>query len=233
MAQSIQTSSGAKSAPLPEKLVARTLFTALKTLVFATELVGIILLVLGYIDLGTALALHLGYCAVLLATVFTAERGGVYSGDLQCFALQVLVAGPLGAASAMIDEQLSSRIRSEHLQRWYDTIAPPLKPAVTLADRIRDDQVVRPAARLPKSVDRLITSGSMREKQALFASIVADGPTEGVNLIEKALRSRDQRVRVQAAAVSALFRSKVRISAGQRHQSDIAVPANDFTTPAA
>ncbi|WP_421950939.1 hypothetical protein [Pelagibacterium sp.] len=232
MAQTNPRSSRAKSEPLPERPAARALFTALKTFVFATELVGIIFFVLGHIDLGTALFLHLGYCAVLLGTILVAERSGIYSGDLQSFALQVLVAGPFGAASAMIDEQLSSRVRAEHLQGWYDTIAPPLKPAVTLADRIRDDQVVRPAARLPKSVDKLITSGSMREKQALFASIVAEGPAEGFNLIEKALRSRDQRVRVQAAAVSALFRSKVRNSAGLRHQPSIAVPANDSTPPA-
>ncbi|AEQ52568.1 hypothetical protein KKY_2560 [Pelagibacterium halotolerans B2] len=233
MALSIKIPSRAQSASHPAKPAVRAIFTAFKSLVFATEVVGIAFLVLGHIDLGTALALHLAYCAVLLGTILVAERAGIYSGDLQSFALQVLVAGPFGAASAMIDEHLSSRTRVEQLERWYNTIAPLPQAAVTLADRIRDDQVVRPAARLPKSVDRLITSGSMREKQALFASIVADGPTGGVNLIEKALRSRDQRVRVQAAAVSALFRSKVRTSAGHRHQASIATPANDSATPAA
>lgn len=233
MEQTNKTSSLAKPATPPESPVVRAVFAGLKILVFATELVGIILLVLGHMELGTALLLHLGYCALLLVTILVAERSGIYSGDMQSFALQVLVAGPFGAASAMIDEQLSSRVRAEHLQSWYDTIAPPLKQAVTLADRIRDDQVVRPAARLPKSVDRLITSGSMREKQAVFASIVADGPAEGVSLIEKALRSRDQRVRVQAAAVSALFRTKIRTSAGQRHRPGIGIAANDATPPAA
>ncbi|UYQ72954.1 hypothetical protein OF122_04085 [Pelagibacterium flavum] len=233
MAAFIKTSPDSQSTAHHERPSVGAIFTGLKTLVFATEAVGTIFLALGHIDLGTALSLHFGYCAVLLGTILLAERSGIYSGDLQSFALQVLVAGPLGAASAMIDEQLSSHVRAERLQRWYDTIAPTPQAAVTLADRIRDDQVVRPAARLPKSVDRLIMSGSMREKQALFASIVADGPVEGAGLIEKALRSRDQRVRVQAAAVSALFRSKIRTSTGYRFKGGTAVPADQTPTPAA
>lgn len=225
--------SRAQSADPSSKPALRAVFTAIKTLVFATELVAIALMVLGRIDLGAAVGLHIVYCAGLLGAILMAERAGVYSGDLQSFALQVLVAGPFGAASAMIDEHLASRSRAEELERWYDTIAPLPQAAVTLADRIRDDQVVRPTARLPKSVDKLISSGSMREKQALFASIVADGPAGGGNLIEMALRSRDQRVRVQAAAVSALFRSRIRNSSAQRHHVGAAVPANDITTPAA
>ncbi|WP_417584895.1 hypothetical protein [Pelagibacterium sp.] len=233
MVLSLNSSLGAQPAPFTAKPAIKALFAGLKTVVFATEAVGIVFLALGHIDLAMAMFLHLGLCLVMLGVILFVERKNIYSGDLQAFALQVMVAGPFGAASAMIDEQLSSRVRAERLERWYNTIAPVPVPAVTLADRILDDQVVRPAARLPKSVDRLIMSGSMREKQALFASIVADGPVDGGNLIEKALRSRDQRVRVQAAAVSALFRSKVRTSAGHRHQASIVVPANDATTPAA
>lgn len=225
MARSKRMTSGIQS--VPQRPTTGAFFAVFKTLVFATEAVGIIFLAFGHIDLATALVLHLSYGAIMFGVIFLAERNGVYSGDLQSFALQVLVAGPFGAASAMIDEQLSSRVRSGTLQRWYETIAPAPLPAVTLADRIRDDQVVRPAARLPKSVDKLIMSGSMREKQALFASIVAEGQLGGGSLIEKALRSRDQRVRVQAAAVSALFRSRIRTSAGHRLQAGPTAPAND------
>lgn len=194
--------------PLPSS-GSRT-FAVLKTIVLVAEVVAISFLILGRIDTLIALAVHVGLGAGLLATILTVERLGYRAGDLQNYTFQMLVAGPMGSASALIVEQLASRARAEKLVEWYETIAPKPRVMVTLADRIIDDQLVRPQSRLPRNVNHLIAQGSMREKQALFASIASEARLEGVSLIEKALRSRDQRVRVQAAAVSAFIRSKIR-----------------------
>lgn len=217
----------------------RMAYTLAKISIFAIEMVAIAFLVLGRLEIGTALIIHFALGGALVAAILVIERAGYNAGQLQSYALQMLVAGPLGAASAMIGEQLVGRARIDRLIPWYETLAPAPEAVVTLADRIIDDQLVRREAKLPKSVDRLIMSGSMREKQALFASIISDGRIEGVNLIEKALRSRDQRVRVQAAAVSAFIRSKLRKSAGVPYSNTpvtgaVPAPANDdVKTPAA
>ncbi|ODT80454.1 MAG: hypothetical protein ABS76_16070 [Pelagibacterium sp. SCN 64-44] len=193
--------------------LART-FALLKTAVLAAEIVVISFLLLARIDILTALAVHFGLGGMLLATILIVERLGYSAGTLQSYTLQMLVAGPMGSASALIGEQLASRAKAEELVQWYETIAPTPQSMVTLADRIIDDQLVRPHSKLPQNVNHLIAQGSMREKQALFASIVSEARVEGVGLIEKALRSRDQRVRVQAAAVSAFIRSKLRNTSG-------------------
>jgi hypothetical protein len=244
MSQNVLTPTTAP-APAAVRPAPRTAFAILKIGVLALEVLIVTFAVLGRLDILSAIAAHFALAAALLVAIVVAERLNYYAGDLQKFMLQMLVAGPLGSASALIDEQLSTRLRPEILAKWYDTIAPQPQAAVTLADRIRDDQVVRPRAKLPRSVNRLIVKGSMREKQALFATVVADGRLEGVNLIEKALRSRDQQVRVQAAAVSAFLRSKVRTSTGTGHafptkprlpsgrMTQRAVIAKDMTNPAA
>jgi hypothetical protein len=204
----------------------KALFTSIKIAVLAVEIIAIAFLFLGLADLAAILAIHLGLGMLLICAIVILEATGYGASALQSFTFQMLVAGPLGSASALIGEQLVKRTKPEMLLNWYETIAPAPQAAVTLADRIIDDQLVRPEAKLPKSIDALISRGSMREKQALFASIVSEGRIEGVNLIEKALRSRDQRVRVQAAAVSAYIRSRLRRSASTLRVKSSSAPVN-------
>ncbi|WP_116654484.1 hypothetical protein [Pelagibacterium sediminicola] len=203
------------SYPASRKDPIRSRILFVQIFVLSLEIVLTVLVLVGRAQIGDALGGHLALCALLLALVVIVEHIGYKSGELQKFTFLTAVAGPIGSAAALISEQLSSGRHSATLEQWYNTIAPPPAPAITLADRILDDQLVRPTSRLPQRFDRLLTHGTMREKQAFFAHIAADTTQPAMSdLLDTALRSRDQRVRVQAAAVASFIRDKARRAAG-------------------
>jgi hypothetical protein len=102
-------------------------------------------------------------------------------------------------------------MRPDTMQDWYRTIAPPEDRTVTLVDQIIDRRLVNRRSRLPRRFDRLLATGSMAQKQAVLAYLALenDNPTLS-DALRLALRSNDQRVRVQAAAVAAHVRDKAR-----------------------
>lgn len=195
---------------------AGTFFLFVEILVLSLEIVVTVLALMGVAQIGEALTWHLSLCVLIVALAVVAEFWGFDSGNLQKFTFLMTVAGPIGAAAALIGEQLSSSAHSAVLEQWYNTIAPPPAPAITLADRILDDQLVRTTSRLPQRFDRLLAHGTMREKQAFFAHVAADSTQPAVSsLLDTALRSRDQRVRVQAAAVASFIRDRARREASR------------------
>jgi hypothetical protein len=164
---------------------------------------------------GSSLMLVLpGHGAVLVAlltVLVLVERSGLDSSDLQRFSLLTLCGGPIGALSAFVNNYLETRLRAPNLDQWYETIAPSQRQAVTLFDRIVDDRLVRRDARLPRRFEALLTQGTMQEKQGLLAYLAADGDlAKDSDALSMALRSSDQLVRVQAAAVAAYARSRAR-----------------------
>lgn len=219
------------SYPVSHKDPIRSQILFVQIFVLSLEIVLTVLVLVGRAQIGDALGGHLALCALLLALVVIVEHAGYESGELQKFTFLMAVAGPIGSAAALIGEQLSSGTHSATLEQWYNTIAPPPAPAITLADRILDDQLVRPTSRLPQRFDRLLAHGTMREKQAFFAHVAADTAQPAMSdLLDTALRSRDQRVRVQAAAVASFIRDKARRAAGNAMPSVTALEAVEAGT---
>jgi hypothetical protein len=159
----------------------------------------------------TVLAGHAAIVALLVLTLVLAERSGIDTSDLQKFAFLTACGGPVGAAAAMISINRSSTVQMPILDKWYRTIAPPEEAAVTLVDQIIDGRLVRMDSLLPRRFDELLASGSMVEKQAILAYLANEDTRSGVSeALRLAMRSPDQRVRVQAAAVAAHGRDKAR-----------------------
>ncbi len=192
------------------------LVLATKIAAICIESIALTLLVLGQLSVVTAITGHIVLVGTLVLVIVGIERAGGGTSRLQMFTFLVGVAGPLGGAAALVIEQLAMRRSEVELAAWYDLIAPMPEEPITLADRIRDDQLVRADSRLPVSHKRLMSSGTLKEKQAFFASIAAEARPESVELLRRALRSRDQRVKVQAAAVSSHLRARARASHGDR-----------------
>lgn len=154
---------------------------------------------------------HIVTAEVLIATALGLERFGLDSSQMQKTALFTFAAGPIGTAAAIISDPQLWRTHPDALQDWYRTISPPEDRAVTLVDQIIDRRLVNRRSRLPRRFDTLLTSGSMAEKQAVLAHLALESDNPKVaGTLRLALRSNDQRVRVQAAAVAAHVRDKAR-----------------------
>ena len=157
---------------------------------------------------------HAAVLALLLAAILVFDHLGLDSGELQEFAFLTFVAGPVGAAAGILSQARLWRTETRQLAAWYETIAPPEDAAVTLVDKIIDGRLVSYTSRLPRRFDKLLTSGSPQEKRAVLAYLALEpGTTDIPEPLRVALRSPDQGVRVQAAAVAAHVRDKVRHSA--------------------
>jgi hypothetical protein len=154
---------------------------------------------------------HFGVVFCLLLGVLALEQRSVNSGGMQRFALLTFAGGPIGGLTSLLGEQQSLQSRADILENWYETIAPRATDAVTLVDKIIDGRLVRPESQLPRPFAELLQTGSMEEKQALLAYLAAAG-NESVTqaALEMALRSPDHRLRVQAAAVAAHTRARMR-----------------------
>ena len=159
-----------------------------------------------------ALALgHIGIIAALTLVIIGLEWARIDSGTLQTFALLSFAGGPIGGMAALLGEQQFWQPKSEALDKWYNTIAPAEAPAVTLVDMIIDGRLVREQSRLPRPYDSLLSTGTMQEKQALLAYLAIEDDEKFVEVaLALALRSPDQRVRVQAAAVAAHTKARSR-----------------------
>jgi hypothetical protein len=200
---------------------------ALQCAVLAVETVLVSFLLTSSLPIQTIIGLHAGICAFVVAIIFVAERMGHETSSLQKFVFFVAVGGAIGGAAALIGEKRFSRGDENALKVWHDTIAPPAEAAVTLVDRILDGRLVRSDSALPRRFDHLLEKGSIREQQALLAYLASDAaPTEASDILRAALRSTDQRVRVQAAAVASHARAKARAALikGTRVANDITVP---------
>jgi hypothetical protein len=154
---------------------------------------------------------HITIVAGLIMILVALEQGRAETSALQTFILLTFAGGPVGAAAALFGEQQIWRLNADTLTKWYDTIAPADAPAVTLVDQIIDGRLVRQQSRLPRPFETLLNTGTMQEKQALLAYLAIQGDEELVEAaLVLALRSPDQRVRVQAAAVAAHTRARAR-----------------------
>ena len=160
---------------------------------------------------GTLALGHLGLIAVLTVVIMALERANIQTDALQKFALLTFAGGPVGATAALLGEQQLWQPKGDALDKWYNTIAPAEAPAVTLVDMIIDGRLVRQQSRLPRPYDALLNTGTMQEKQALLAYLAIEDDEKFVEVaLSLALRSPDQRVRVQAAAVAAHTRARSR-----------------------
>ena len=156
-------------------------------------------------------AAHLSLIGLLALTIAALELGGRSSGELLPFTLFLLVFGPLGGLAVLLSDKDHLRFAPLEFEDWYETIAPRATAAVTLADRIRDGRMVREQSGVPTPFQRLLSGGSMQEKQALLAYLAShDEPSVCKPALEQALKSADPRVRVQAAAVAAHNRTRKR-----------------------
>ena len=161
------------------------------------------------------LVVHASTALVLVLTIIILDRSDIDSSQLQKVAFLTFVAGPIGAAAGILSDATLWRSRNEALAAWYQTIAPPEDGAVTLVDRIIDGRLISNESQLPRRFDKLLTHGSMAEKQAVLAYLALEnGKPDVSNALRLALRSPDQRVRVQAAAVAAHVRDKARRPVG-------------------
>jgi hypothetical protein len=177
-------------------------------LVIETLLVTVTLLGYGW---GLLFFGHLALLSVLLVALVLLERSGLDSSELQKFILLTFAGGPIGSAAALVGSQRRWQPATNVLETWYDTIAPPERAAVTLVDQIIDNRLIRQDSRLPQRFDGLLATGSMQEKQALLAYLAAEDDQVLVSdALKLALRSSDQRVRMQAAAVAAHARARAR-----------------------
>lgn len=154
---------------------------------------------------------HLAIVGALLFVIACLEVAKIDTGPLQIFTLLTFAGGPIGGAAALLGQQAIWQPKADVLDRWYNTVAPAIEPAVTLVDMIIDGRMVREQSRLPRPYDALLNSGSMQEKQALLAYLAIEDDEKFVEVaLALALRSPDQRVRVQAAAVAAHTRGRSR-----------------------
>ncbi|QQR40407.1 hypothetical protein [Devosia rhizoryzae] len=179
--------------------------------VVVAEVLLVALLLTGY-DWQIVLAGHIGIIGVLIALVLGFEYAKVPTGTLQAFTLLTFAGGPVGAAAALSGEQQIWQTRGDALDRWYETIAPSQAEAVTLVDLIIDGRLVRKQSQLPRPFDTLLETGTVQEKQALLAYLAIEDDEKFVEIaLALALRSPDQRVRVQAAAVAAHIKARNRV----------------------
>lgn len=155
---------------------------------------------------------HLAITAILGLIAVGLELAKADTSPLQIFILMSFASGPIGGMAALISEQQMWTPKADALDKWYNTIAPVETPAVTLVDMIIDGRLVRQQSRLPRPYDALLNSGTMHEKQALLAYLAIEDDEKFVEVaLALALRSPDQRVRVQAAAVAAHTRGRTRL----------------------
>lgn len=197
-------------APVPQP---HGVMTAVQMLQVVT-IVGEILLIASVLTGNSweALALgHIAIVAVLVCMVVGLERAGIETGPLQTFTLLTFAGGPIGGMAALLGQQQVWQPKGDALDKWYNTIAPAQTAAVTLVDMIIDGRLVRQQSRLPRPYDALLNSGTMQEKQALLAYLAIEDDEKFVEVaLAVALRSPDQRVRVQAAAVAAHTKDRSR-----------------------
>lgn len=154
---------------------------------------------------------HLGIIAVLTCCIIGLEGVRTETGPLQTFTLLTFAGGPIGGVAALLGQQQVWQPKGDALDKWYNTIAPAQTAAVTLVDMIIDGRLVRQQSRLPRPYDALLSSGTMQEKQALLAYLAIEDDEKFVEVaLAFALRSPDQRVRVQAAAVAAHTKDRSR-----------------------
>lgn len=154
---------------------------------------------------------HSVITAVLVAAILLVELRKIDSSQLQKVAFLTFIGGPIGATAGILSDPTLWRNRNDALEEWYRTIVPPEDGAVTLVDQIIDGRLVSSQSQLPRRFDKLLTTGSMAEKQAVLAYLALEnGKPDVSDALRLALRSADQRVRVQAAAVAAHVRDKAR-----------------------
>ena len=157
---------------------------------------------------------HLAIVGILIMLIVALENARASTEPFQALALMTFAGGPIGAAAALTSAQQLWQPRGDALDRWYETIAPTQTEAVTLVDLILDGRLVREQSRLPRPYDALLESGTMQEKQALLAHLAVENDEKFVEVaLALALRSSDQRVRVQAAAVAAHIKARNRLRA--------------------
>lgn len=157
---------------------------------------------------------HLAIVGILIMLIVALENARASTEPFQALALLTFAGGPIGAAAALTSAQQLWQPRGDALDRWYETIAPTQTEAVTLVDLILDGRLVREQSRLPRPYDALLESGTMQEKQALLAHLAVENDEKFVEVaLALALRSSDQRVRVQAAAVAAHIKARNRLRA--------------------
>lgn len=152
---------------------------------------------------------HLASTLLLLSVVVAFDRRGRDSTGVQQLALLSFVAGPFGTAATILAAGGWHRNRPSDLWSWYDTIAPPEQAAVTLVDRIIDGRLVSDRSQLPRAFEGLLLDGTPTEKRAVLAHLALENE-DLPHVLEIALRSPDQALRVQAAAVAAHLRDKAR-----------------------
>ena len=203
----------AKTMVLDPVLHSSGVMTAVQALQVVT-IVGEVLLIASVLTGNSweALALgHIAIMAVLVCVVVGLERAGIETGPLQTFTLLTFAGGPIGGMAALLGQQQVWQPKGDALDKWYNTIAPAQTAAVTLVDMIIDGRLVRQQSRLPRPYDALLNSGTVQEKQALLAYLAIDHDEKFVEVaLSLALRSPDQRVRVQAAAVAAHTKDRSR-----------------------
>jgi hypothetical protein len=194
----------------PRAASAATAVRALSVIVLVVETVSV---ALSMADRSWTIFLlaHIAAIATLLIVIVAFDRRGFDSTQIQKLAFLTFVGGPIGAAAGILSEGSLWKTEARELTAWYETIAPREDAAVTLVDQIIDDRLVSNASQLPRRFDTLLATGSAQEKRAVLAYLALEsGNAEMPEALRLALRSPDQGVRVQAAAVAAHVRDKAR-----------------------
>jgi hypothetical protein len=211
---------GREDVVAPHAASAATAVRALSVIVLVVETVSV---ALSMADRSWTIFLlaHVAAIATLLIVIVGFDRRGFDSTQIQKLAFLTFVGGPVGAAAGILSEGSLWKTEAGELTAWYETIAPREDAAVTLVDQIIDDRLVSNTSQLPRRFDTLLATGSAQEKRAVLAYLALEsGNAEMPEALRLALRSPDQGVRVQAAAVAAHVRDKA------RHRTDAPVAAS-------
>lgn len=200
----------------------------------ATRALSVVVLVVETVSVALSMAdrswtifliAHVAAMTMLVVAIVGFDWRRLDSTQIQKFAFLTFAGGPIGAAAGILSEGSLWRTDVGALTAWYETIAPPEDAAVTLVDQIIDDRLVSDASQLPRRFDTLLATGSAQEKRAVLAYLALEsGNAEMPEALRLALRSPDQGVRVQAAAVAAHVRDKARHRKESRVEASLNVP---------
>ena len=181
----------------------------------AGELVVAVLANRAGVSPGTLVAIH---CAVAAWTWLILFAGRKADEDTTLAALMLLlvaVAGPAGAAAALLTLPLAGKAGAgpEVLQAWYTRLAQAggVGPATAMHDRVAAGRVLRLEAPPPARFLDVIASGTLEERQTALGLMARRFHPDFAPALEAALRSPEPVVRVQAAAVVARVRGDLKI----------------------
>jgi hypothetical protein len=164
--------------------------------------------------------LHLAVVSALVAWIMAVRRAGRDTTTAVLAALLIGIAGPIGAALALLYVPISATHRrdSELLAAWYERLA--LSNDVGAAERLADDvaagRTLDPDAPAPVPLGGLFARGSIEERQAALGLIARHFHFDYGPALSAALRSEEPVLRAQAAAVAARVRTEVGAETARR-----------------